>query len=141
MGRRLPEILTQSVDALALMMEGELLYRYYGAVMDTSIISRVAALLGHKNPDMDILEIGAGTGGATRPVLQALTANHYPQFKSYSFTDISSGFFDEAERQFADWRHLMHMRRLDIERDPSAQGFEEGKYDLVVAAAVFEKCS
>ncbi|KAL9107660.1 MAG: hypothetical protein Q9227_007467 [Pyrenula ochraceoflavens] len=135
-GRKLPQVLTKSVDALALMMEDELLYKYYGAVMDTTIITHVAALLCHKNPDMKILEIGGGTGGATRPILDALGEGNYPRFKSYTFTDISSGFFDEAEEQFKGWKGLMDFKRLNIENDPASQGFEAGQYDLVVAAAV-----
>ncbi|PYI25531.1 hypothetical protein BP00DRAFT_358236 [Aspergillus indologenus CBS 114.80] len=57
---------------------------------------------GFKNPCLRILEIGAGTGGATGPILRALSqANRY-LCSSYTFTDVSTGFFHNAEKRFAD---------------------------------------
>ncbi|KAL0937175.1 polyketide synthase [Colletotrichum truncatum] len=90
--------------------------------------------LAHKNPAMEILEIGAGTGGATRPVIAKLTEKG-PRFKHYDFTDISPSFFEQAKENF-NQAGRMSFSVLNVENDPVEQGFTAGKYDLVVAANV-----
>ncbi|CRG89167.1 putative polyketide synthase 17 [Talaromyces islandicus] len=137
-GRKLDKIMTGDIDPLALMLEDELLYRYYEGVMSFDILYQYTSMLSNKNPNMKCVEIGGGTGGATGPILNAMGGNNgrYPRFKSYTFTDISSGFFAEAEEKFKDWDGLIDYRRLNIEEDPVEQGFTEGEYDLVVAASV-----
>ncbi|KAH7032672.1 uncharacterized protein B0I36DRAFT_286783 [Microdochium trichocladiopsis] len=107
-------------------------------------------LLALKNPAMRILEIGAGTGGATLPLLQALGGGNDDDddgqikdsqtgflFERYCYTDVSVGFFEKARDKFRRWAHKMDFRPLDITRDPLGQGeFGEGQFDLVVAANV-----
>ena len=78
-----------------------------------------------------VLEVGAGTGSATSVVLPELPADC-----DYTFTDISAGFFAEAEVRFADSEIPIEYRPLDIEREPSDQGFEPNAYDLIIAANV-----
>ena len=79
-----------------------------------------------------VLEVGAGTGAATAPVLSELPAGRF----DYLFTDISAGFFAEAESRFAASGAPIEYRALDIEADPAPQGFDPHGYDLVVAANV-----
>jgi len=79
-----------------------------------------------------ILEVGAGTGSATEAVLPRLPADRI----DYTFTDISAGFFSQAEERFAATGAPIEYRRLDIEADPAAQGFDAHAYDLVIAANV-----
>ncbi|KMS76608.1 hypothetical protein ACM01_04375 [Streptomyces viridochromogenes] len=76
-----------------------------------------------------ILEIGAGTGGATGALLPLLP----PERAVYHFTDVSAGFFARAQRRFGD-HPFVDYRPLDLNADPGEQGFAEGAYDLVVAA-------
>ncbi|KIA75610.1 polyketide synthase [Aspergillus ustus] len=91
---------------------------------------------GHTNPTMRILEIGAGTGGTTLLALQALTSfNGEPMYGSYTFTDVSSGFFAAAKERFAQYPAI-EFKVLDIERDPDSQGFDVGSYDLIIASNV-----
>ncbi len=78
-----------------------------------------------------VLEVGAGTGSATAVALPEL-----PEACDYTFTDISAGFFAEAEERFADSPIPLEYRPLDIERAPSDQGFEPHAYDLIIAANV-----
>lgn len=120
------------------MLEDELLFKYYEGMLGYDVLYHYAEILSNKNPNMKVLEIGAGTGGATAPILSAFDGNNgrYPKFDSYTFTDISSGFFEEAGTKFKDWEGLVEYRRLNIEEDPVDQGFEAGTYDLVVAASV-----
>lgn len=100
---------------------------YYNALKLTSI--------------SQVLEIGAGTGGATTHVLSAFSSqdsanSQSSMLGSYHFTDISPGFFAAAKEKFSAWYPLLDFRRLDIELDPVEQGFPQGEYDLVVAAQV-----
>lgn len=57
-------------------------------------------------------------------------------FSSYTFTDISTGFFETAQDVFASAGDKMIFKSLDIEKDVTAQGYEEHSYDLVVASLV-----
>ncbi|KAJ4195592.1 Highly reducing polyketide synthase gpy1 [Fusarium falciforme] len=130
------------VEALAVWLENDLLYRFYEESIFTTSMNQkllsVAELLAHKNPNMRILEIGAGTGGATTELLRGFSRAGGPNaYQSFTFTDISAGFFDKAKKKFAEWDRI-EFKTLDIEKDLSQQGFTENleKYDLVVAANV-----
>lgn len=91
----------------------------------------------HKNPRARVLEIGAGSGGATRHALQALGTKDEggPFVDSWHYTDISSGFFEAARDEFASQVDI-RFDRLDIEQDPASQGFQLESYDIVVACRV-----
>ncbi len=78
-----------------------------------------------------ILEIGGGTGATTAPILSALTGKDI----EYVFTDVSPVFLSRARVKFAN-SPSMSYRLLDIENDPTQQGFEPGSYDIVIAANV-----
>ncbi|MFF9203524.1 SDR family NAD(P)-dependent oxidoreductase [Streptomyces sp. NPDC014986] len=83
-----------------------------------------------------VLEVGAGTGGTTAVLLPALP----PHLTRYVYTDVSEGFFPRARARF-DGYGFVEYRTLDLERDPVRQGFEEGGFDLVVAANVLHATS
>ena len=142
LGPRLLSILRGERPPLEVMMEGRLLYRYYAdAIRMGPSLVQLAALLRqviHKNPRARILEIGGGTGGATRHMLKALdtTKDGGPRAASWHFTDISSGFFEAAHTEFAEWSDILKFDKLDIEKDPVSQGFEPASYDIVVACEV-----
>lgn len=138
-GDKLSSILAGRIDPLSLLLEDDLLYRLY--LHDDSSIqccAHLAIYLEHlffKNPYMTILEIGAGTGGTTWPILQSLGKNR--RFvRQYDYTDISSGFFGSAQSLLHDWSDLVRFKTLDIERDPKDQGFKEASYDLIIASNV-----
>ena len=77
-----------------------------------------------------VLEVGAGTGSATASVLPELPDGRF----DYTYTDISAGFFAEAETRFGD--SGIEYRVLDIEKNPVEQGFDPHGYDLVIASNV-----
>ena len=147
-GENLPRVLRRDVDPLSLMMEDDRLERYYRENQSVSQSYQQAAvyigLLAHKNPHLNILEIGAGTGGATYPILQTLGGgadDKPPRFAKYDFTDISAGFFEKAIEKLLSWGKLVTFRKLDIEGDPFEQGYERGSYDLIIAANVLHATS
>ena len=79
-----------------------------------------------------IIEIGAGTGSATASVLPELPEGRF----DYVYTDISAGFFAEAEARFGDGNGCIEYRTLDIEKDPIEQGFDAHGYDVALASNV-----
>ncbi len=79
-----------------------------------------------------IIEVGAGTGSATASVLPELPAGRF----DYTYTDISAGFFAEAEARFGDAGGAIQYRVLDIEKEPVAQGFDFHGFDLLIASNV-----
>ncbi|EXK33530.1 hypothetical protein FOMG_10801 [Fusarium oxysporum f. sp. melonis 26406] len=143
MGENLVPILRQEADPLTLMLENDLLYDLYRTALGTDRcyeqMSKVIQKLSHKQPDLKILEIGAGTGGATKPILQTLGGHEpgsYPRFAQYDFTDISSGFFEKAQENFKAWAPFVNFKRLDVEGNLQDQGFAFGSYDVIIAANV-----
>ncbi|MYC30664.1 MAG: SDR family NAD(P)-dependent oxidoreductase [Chloroflexi bacterium] len=92
----------------------------------------VRALLADLPDDrrLRVLEVGAGTGSATASVLPELPAGRF----DYVYTDISAGFFAEAEERFGN--QGIEYRPLDIEKDPVSQGFNSHGYDLIIASNV-----
>ncbi|PTU22050.1 hypothetical protein P175DRAFT_0477898 [Aspergillus ochraceoroseus IBT 24754] len=127
-------------DALSVMLEDRLLNQLYEtglmAVSLNEQMQFMAEMMAHKNPNLRILEIGAGTGGTTLPLLRGFTApNGQWMYQSYTFTDISVGFFEKAKAKFADWGDML-FQPLNIEMDPVEQGFTPQGYDLIVASNV-----
>ncbi|KAK2030524.1 PKS-NRPS hybrid [Colletotrichum zoysiae] len=98
----------------------------------TAYLAGFASQIGHRYPHMSVLEIGAGTGGATKSFLRELG----DQFATYTFTDISGGFFEKASTVFASYSSKMSFRVLDIEKDIDGQGFTEGSFDVIIASLV-----
>jgi len=141
-GRNLVPIIQGRIDALETMLEDGKLSDYYRDnsrfARNYEQATRYLDLAGHKNPNMSILEIGSGTGGATLPALEALTDDETGlcRFGKFTFTDISTGFFEAAKEKFSRWSSQMVYAKLDIEVDPAEQGFETGEYDLILAANV-----
>ncbi|KAJ6153516.1 hypothetical protein N7470_006475 [Penicillium chermesinum] len=144
-GLQLASIVRGEVTPLELMMEGNLLNEYYEVLPKLKHrtyrqLKQVAELYAVKNPGANVLEIGAGTGGATTVILDAFGARSGAESGTllghYDFTDISSGFFGAARQKFAAWDGMIEFKKLDIETDPVDQSFDTGKYDLIVASAV-----
>ncbi|CAG8903343.1 unnamed protein product [Penicillium egyptiacum] len=128
------KIFTGEADALDLLLADDILANVYNA-MDQCDISRFIRRLSHSKPNLRILEIGAGTGGSTANLLKLLTPGDRKLYTSYTFTDISSGFFVAAKDRFANYPNFEYAT-LDISKDPSDQGFDGHKYDLILATNV-----
>ena len=145
-GRNLPGILAQTTDPLSLMLEDGLLDKFYASSLNIERAHAKAArymdLLGHKSPGQKILEIGGGTGAATAWILEALTHKNNKQhrFSSYTFTDISAGFFEKARVRFKEYGNALEYKTLNIEKEPESQGFL-ADYDVVIAANVLHATS
>ena len=139
LGENFEEIYKGKLEPLQVMFENDLLYEFYRDAADLSEMSNTIATYmdyaAHKRPDLKILEIGAGTGSSTIPILEVLGGHRGcpARFSSYNFTDISAGFFDKAGEILKDWEPYLTYHKLDIEQDPTNQGFEAESYDIVIA--------
>jgi hypothetical protein len=142
----LKRIINGEVEALEVIFQEGLVDEYYHYTLrDTSAFDdalRYIQVLAHRSPRMRILEVGAGTGSATGRVLQSLTTKDDEKdsktylFQQYTFTDISTSFFEAAKGRFSDYSNAIEYRTLDIEREPVDQGFDIAEYDLVIASNV-----
>ncbi|KAG9237502.1 reducing type I polyketide synthase 11 [Amylocarpus encephaloides] len=135
-GENLPLAVKEKRTMLEFMMEGDKLNRYYqlglGYQKAYSNLGTMVERISHRYPRMKVLEVGAGTGGATSHALKALNRN----FHSYTFTDVSSGFFEKARQRFSEIAKKMLFKTFDLERDPLEQGYEANSYDLVIGSLV-----
>lgn len=96
-----------------------------------TLVSRLPA-----NRTIRILEIGAGTGGTSSYVLPILPAEQ----TEYVYTDLSPLFMAKAKEKFKDYPFIEY-RLLNIESDPTTQGFDNKHYDLILAANVLHATS
>ena len=137
----LPEVLRGRMDPLTLLFSsGEPtaadLYmkapvaRAANRMLADAIATLLSGLPAQRR--LRVLEVGAGTGSATAAVLPELPEGRF----DYTYTDISAGFFAEAESRLGGAEASIEYRVLDIENDPVEQGFDAHGYDLVIASNV-----
>ncbi|KAF2463891.1 reducing type I polyketide synthase [Lindgomyces ingoldianus] len=137
-GSHVLDVLRGAADPLAILFEGDLardLYQDLNLRISGSL-SRLVELLAHKNPNMKIAEIGAGTGGTTSVILDSLVHGTTSRFSQYDYTDISASFFESAKGMFETYAPKIRFKTFDVEQDPIKQGFQLGSYDLLIAANV-----
>ncbi len=128
-------------DAVQVLFSGpgaELLDHFYGDGLlashwMASITSAVREAVRHlpEGRGLRILEIGAGTGGLSAQLLSLLDRGLH----TYTFTDVSAGFFPGARQKLAAFPEVEY-KILDLEKPGSEQGFESGSFDFIVGTNV-----
>ncbi|TVY84046.1 Polyketide synthase-nonribosomal peptide synthetase [Lachnellula suecica] len=135
-GENLPAFVRGETDILEHVTKDGILDDFYkhglGLEVSQAWLGRMAGQICHRYPHMNILEIGAGTGGPTKRIIPELDR----AFSSYTYTDASAAFFEDAREIFKDHSHRMNFKVLNVEKDVSKQGFAEHSYELVIAAKV-----
>ncbi|KAI6350418.1 protein transport protein bet1 [Pyricularia grisea] len=141
-GSVMPRVFKGETNMLQHFRESGLLDEYYshgfGTRQCTMWVGAVLEQITNANPHLSILEVGAGTGGATKRILDTIGGD---SVGSYTFTDISSSFFENAAEALGEWRDKLAFKVFNAEVDPVAQGFEAGTYDVVVAFMVVHACA
>ncbi|CAG7923142.1 unnamed protein product [Penicillium olsonii] len=127
-------IFTGDMDILGVLLADDTLANLY-IYADQCDESLFFKHLTHSKPNLRVLEIGAGTGGSTAQVLEVLTRGGDPLYSKYTFSDISPGFFVAAKERFSSYSNIEYLP-LDISKDPSEQGFDGQRYDLILATNV-----
>ena len=140
-GEHLADVLNGSLDPLeAIFPQGSLttaehLYQDAPSYWIYNVIAQKAVARALKNlPDdktIRILEIGGGTGGMTTLILKKLR----PDRTEYVFSDVTQLLTGHAEQKFRDFPFVQY-KVLDIESDPTAQGYEPHSFDIILASDV-----
>ena len=144
MGRNIAHVIRGQTDPLHLMFgQDNVMEQVYKEGLHVynlpQHLQSHLSLLRHQYSELNILEIGGGTGSFTAEVLAVLCpdqAKSRGSIASYTFTDISSGFFEKAKQRFHPWSNIMKFQPLNIERSAADQGLQLGTYDLIFAGNV-----
>lgn len=140
-GQLLPELLKGEYDPLEILFPGgalevsEALYKnspFVGAF--NRVIQETVAEIAGSVPEgrtLRILEIGAGTGGTAAHLLGVLPVGRC----EYVYTDVSPHFLAKAKARFSEFNFVTY-KLLDIETDPTSQGFAPHQFDLIIASNV-----
>lgn len=98
-------------------------------------LARVIDLFANERPGLKILEVGAGTGSATREILKALHGDTpWRTYSRYHFTDTTPSFLAGAETTFSNYGGMTY-GTFDMEFNAQTQGYD-ADWDLVVASNV-----
>ncbi|KAL3456282.1 S-adenosyl-L-methionine-dependent methyltransferase [Aspergillus heterothallicus] len=117
-------------------MARDALKGYYYTSQKLSDWSRFLPLLGHNNPGLRVIEIGAGTGAATSSALELLQTQEGTRLHSeYYYTDISPVLCQLPRNNLRNHSGITY-KVLDITKDPEGQGFASHTFDLVIASNV-----
>lgn len=141
-GDQLDQVLCGAVEPLQLLFgttsapSMELLYTDSHSMDSTNrTVMKAVAEIVSRLPEgrrLDILEVGAGTGGTAASILPVLP----PGRARYVFTDLSPTFLSKAEDRFHGYS-CVEYRLFDLEKNPREQKFAEGeRFDVIVATDV-----
>ncbi|UKZ52827.1 Type I Iterative PKS [Trichoderma virens] len=149
MGKNLAPVLRKVVDPLQLMFgQDNILDELYRNMVESGnlpvLLKAYLEIVHHNRVNLNIMEIGAGTGSLSAPVLEALGPSAADEERllndssiaKYTYTDVSSAFFEKAKDKFKRWRNILEFRTFNIENEASQQGFEQGTYDFIFAGNV-----
>ncbi len=141
-GRHYPAVLAGEMPGLAVLypdggselLGGTLRPGAEGGRIDPArrLLAKILEATARERP-LRIVEIGGGHGTLTSVLLPALEGHEV----EYVFTDIGRSFLLRAEQRAREaGQDFVRFGRLDITRDPEAQGFALGSFDAVVGADV-----
>ncbi|GLB22936.1 putative Hybrid PKS-NRPS biosynthetic cluster [Aspergillus tubingensis] len=98
----------------------------FGAAEARSALISLVHQISRRYPHMRILELGAGNGAATKPLLETLGA----LCSAYTVTDSTDEHFAALKEVHGD---DLFTQTLDLDQDLEEQGFSAASFDLIVA--------
>ncbi|WP_407669628.1 class I SAM-dependent methyltransferase [Paenibacillus kobensis] len=114
---------------------GNRLVDYYNRVTARAVAASAELRLQHDpNTKVRIMEVGAGTGGTSAFVLEALKP--FADRVVYCYTDISAGLLQQAKQTFGRKYPFAEFKTYNAELAPSVQGFGSSEFDIIVATNV-----
>jgi acyl transferase domain-containing protein/acyl carrier protein/SAM-dependent methyltransferase len=123
------------IGALGGIYEGNAWSEFFNARLADEVVAGIERLRRHE-PDraVRIIEIGAGTGGTTRVVLDRL--RQIPGPIHYLYTDVSPAFLRHGRQAFAAAHSFIDFRRWNVEAPPEGQNIDPASYDIAIATNV-----
>lgn len=136
----LQNMIEGEIAPLELLMPSGLLDGFYAegnTYRSPRLASEYISLIAHQKPGLRILEVGGGTASTTKILIPQLSdGGSGPgalRCAHYDFTDISSGFLENARNYFDEFGSKMAFGTLNIENDPVCQGYSAESYDIIIA--------
>jgi NADPH:quinone reductase-like Zn-dependent oxidoreductase/malonyl CoA-acyl carrier protein transacylase/ubiquinone/menaquinone biosynthesis C-methylase UbiE len=91
------------------------------------------ALLGHKKPDISILEFGVGTGQISEIFLRRLVILQGPsRCGKYTFAHESASVLEQTSKRLEPWSDWIECKPLDVGKSFNQQGFENNSFDVII---------
>jgi SAM-dependent methyltransferase/acyl carrier protein len=113
---------------------GNALADYFNDALSETLIACIEhRLQADKNREIRILEIGAGTGGATARLLPIL--ERFP-IAEYCYTDVSRAFLMHAEKHYQPRLPALTTAIFDVSKPLASQSIAVDQYDIAIAANV-----
>ncbi|KAJ5605419.1 hypothetical protein N7510_008200 [Penicillium lagena] len=133
-GENFPSVIRGEKNILDVLTEENRLKEFYANTLGVQHcrkeMAQMAGQISYRYPHMNVLEIRAGAGETANLILHEMNT----AFASYTYTDISTGFFDDAKERFSDRLSKMTFKVLNIENDIIDQGYAEKSFDLIIAS-------
>ncbi|KAL4882675.1 hypothetical protein BJY04DRAFT_217168 [Aspergillus karnatakaensis] len=141
-GTKLAQCLTGRLDPLGILFGSadarSLMENVYtnapmfktGTIVLARYLEEVFAKLDHQHHQIKILELGAGTGGTTKHLIEHLLKISAGQPFEYTFSDISPSLVAAARKKFAHYSFVQYAL-VNIEQDPPTELLDH--YDLVIS--------
>jgi acyl transferase domain-containing protein/SAM-dependent methyltransferase len=124
-----------SMTLVAELYKGNLQTDFYNRMVAEQVQDYVKNHLRcYKYSNVQLVEVGAGTGGTSTFVFDAI--KDYGDRLRYLYTDVGPAFVQMSKMQFGKQYPFVDFMVLDVERPPDAQGFEPQSMDVIIAANV-----
>ncbi|GAA3734298.1 non-ribosomal peptide synthetase [Salinactinospora qingdaonensis] len=123
------------VEVSANLYEDALFNRWANRVA-AQAVAHLAQRRAASGEPLRVLEVGAGAGGTSAEVLEALAGLDV----DYLYTDLSQFFLNQARERFGD-RPGLRYAVYDLDADPRGQGLLPNSFDLVIAGDVLHATS
>lgn len=101
--------------------------------LNGKIAKKVIEIMDNEKDNINILEVGAGTGATSKVVIEEISRrnNNY----SYQFTDISNYFISNAKKYFESYPSIDY-QVIDIDKDLAEQGIINDSKNIIIANGV-----
>ncbi len=149
--KTLPSILSGNVPATTVMFPGgdlsliEGLYKnnlisdFFNSIVAEQLLSSVKKKFDRDNQPVRILEVGAGSGGTSEKIFDALESISEAVCQ-YTFTDVSKVFLNHAEASYGENVDYLETKLFDVSVPAQEQSLPLGHYDFIVATNVLHAC-